>query len=576
MGKTEDFDVAIIGSGAAGLVCGCYLQRAGLKVAIFENREEAGGGRMGHEAMRPGYVAQSCIWGDFEPLMPYQLDLELDRYGYQDSHMLADWGWGYIFENQTCIVNNCWDPSKTADKVRKFSEKDANKLMEIAGYMMQPYDDKVSRFVKFMELFFIDPWTWENFEIFIEMMAPLFPFEDPYELTDLNAFEILDRMYESDQFRVYCASIAMGGAIYPHHTGGAGLLASVLPLGVFYSHPKYGCHSMAHVLIRCFRALGGKLFNSCAVKEIIVAGGEAKGVILEDDAAFPGAEIRSKMVVSNLNPRLTFTDLVGEKHVGKTLIHKLKTHWKGEGVLLTVSYAVKERPNFAAEKFDPDIRESLTGMFGPNTMKEFMMEWGQRLGGRIAEKQPNTYCLPHIDDPTQTMPGNAVVNLYVETPFAIGELGGEKAWDNKEFRKYCADILLDRWEHFSPGFKKNVLASWMTTPLDHVRINPNYLRGCDTAGSSSAHQMFFGNRVAGLDGFDKGGIVTPIKNLYISGSVGPAWSSGGNGYRAAVHVAEVLGIRNQPWWTHHVFEYLTRKHILKDYVPTKTSSILDR
>lgn len=63
MTKNEDFDVVIIGSGVSGLVCGCYLQKAGLKVAIMEAREEAGGGRMAHEMMRPGHPVQSCIWG---------------------------------------------------------------------------------------------------------------------------------------------------------------------------------------------------------------------------------------------------------------------------------------------------------------------------------------------------------------------------------------------------------------------------------------------------------------------------------------------------------------------------------
>jgi phytoene dehydrogenase-like protein len=577
VGKTEDFDVIIIGSGAAGLVCGCYLQRSGLKVAIFENREEAGGGRMAHEAMRPGYLAQSCIWGDFEPLMPYQLDLELDRHGYQDAHMMADWGWGYIFEDNTCIVNNCWDPSKTAAKVARFSKHDADKLMQMVGYMMQPYDGTTSRFLKFMELFFTAPWTWENFQILMDIVGPLFPFADPYELTDLNGFEILDRMWESDQFKVYCASIAMGGALYPHHTGGSGMLSSLLPLGVFYSHPKHGCHNMAHVLIRCFRSMGGKLFNSSAVKKIIVSGGEAKGVILDDDAAFPGREVTSKMVVTNINPRVTFTEMIDEEHVDKKTIQQLKTNWKGEGVLVTISYAVKERPHFAAEKFDPDIVHSLTGMFGPNTMDELMREWGLRVGGRVPMNSPKTYCLPHLDDPSQTSKDNAVANIYIEVPYAINERGGEGAWDQKDFRDWIHGFVLDKWEHYSPGFKKNMMTSWMTTPLDHQRINPNYTRGCMTGGSQAAHQMFFANRADGMAGFDKGGIVTPIKNLYSSGSVGPSWSSGGNGYRAATHITEALGIRQkQTWWKHQVFEYLTQKYIQKSYVPTKTSSILDK
>jgi phytoene dehydrogenase-like protein len=210
-------------------------------------------------------------------------------------------------------------------------------------------------------------------------------------------------------------------------------------------------------------------------------------------------------------------------------------------------------------------------------MDELMQQWGLRVGGRVPTNSPKTYCFGHPDDPSQTRPGNAVANIYVEVPYAINARGGEKAWDDKEFREWVHGFILDKWEGVSPGFKKNMLTSWMTTPLDHQRINPNYLRGCMTGGSQGAHQMFFGNRANGIPGFSQGGIVTPIKNLYASGSVGPSWSAGGNGYRAATHIAEELGIRkNQTWWKNEIFEYLTQKYILKNYVPTKTSSILDR
>jgi hypothetical protein len=60
------------------------------------------------------------------------------------------------------------------------------------------------------------------------------------------------------------------------------------------------------------------------------------------------------------------------------------------------------------------------------------------------------------------------------------------------------------------------------------------------------------------------------------GGAGFSGSTGGNGYRAASHIAEELGIRDQPWWNHGVGEYIMRKHIARNYVPLKPTSILDR
>jgi phytoene dehydrogenase-like protein len=177
--------------------------------------------------------------------------------------------------------------------------------------------------------------------------------------------------------------------------------------------------------------------------------------------------------------------------------------------------------------------------------------------------------------PLRSAAGNYVVNLYWEVPYAIYAKGGPQVWDDKDFRREVAEKALNIWEAHCPGFRENVLDYWMTTPMDLVRLNLNYLRGCFFGGSAVAPQMFYGNR-ASIEGFEKGGIVTPIKNLYGSGSVGPAWSSGGNGYRAACHIAEEMGIRNQSWWTHRAFEYLAKKYIEKTYAPLQPTSILER
>ena len=87
--------------------------------------------------------------------------------------------------------------------------------------------------------------------------------------------------------------------------------------------------------------------------------------------------------------------------------------------------------------------------------------------------------------------------------------------------------------------------------------------------------MFYANR-ADIEGFDRGGVVTPIKNLYLSGSMGFGGTSGKGGYSAACQIAEEMGIRNQPWWTHGLREYITNKYIEKTYVPLKPTSILNK
>jgi len=56
--KSLDVDVAIVGAGPAGMVCGYYLARAGKKVVIFEGKLAVGGGMWGGGIMFNEIVVQ--------------------------------------------------------------------------------------------------------------------------------------------------------------------------------------------------------------------------------------------------------------------------------------------------------------------------------------------------------------------------------------------------------------------------------------------------------------------------------------------------------------------------------------
>jgi len=56
--KALDVDVAIVGAGPAGMVCGYYLAKAGRKVALFERKLSVGGGMWGGGIMFNEIVVQ--------------------------------------------------------------------------------------------------------------------------------------------------------------------------------------------------------------------------------------------------------------------------------------------------------------------------------------------------------------------------------------------------------------------------------------------------------------------------------------------------------------------------------------
>ena len=81
--KALDVDVAIVGAGPAGMVCGYYLAKAGKKVVLFERKLSVGGGMWGGGIMFNEIVVQQ------------EAKKMLDEFGvknrkYEDGYYLAD------------------------------------------------------------------------------------------------------------------------------------------------------------------------------------------------------------------------------------------------------------------------------------------------------------------------------------------------------------------------------------------------------------------------------------------------------------------------------------------------------
>ncbi|HNX90763.1 MAG TPA: sulfide-dependent adenosine diphosphate thiazole synthase [Candidatus Omnitrophota bacterium] len=81
--KALDVDVAIVGGGPAGLVCGYYLAKAGKQVVLFERKLSIGGGMWGGGIMFNEIVVQSSA----KKIMD-ELDIKTDLY--EKNYYLAD------------------------------------------------------------------------------------------------------------------------------------------------------------------------------------------------------------------------------------------------------------------------------------------------------------------------------------------------------------------------------------------------------------------------------------------------------------------------------------------------------
>ncbi|PSN85385.1 hypothetical protein B9Q02_06500 [Candidatus Marsarchaeota G1 archaeon BE_D] len=93
-------------------------------------------------------------------------------------------------------------------------------------------------------------------------------------------------------------------------------------LATSVGRPKYkyavgGTGAVSQSLASCFTSFGGVIITSSEVKNIIIENGKAVGVELTT-----GERIRSKIVVSNADPKRTFLKLVGTDHLERNFVKK--------------------------------------------------------------------------------------------------------------------------------------------------------------------------------------------------------------------------------------------------------------
>ena len=91
-------------------------------------------------------------------------------------------------------------------------------------------------------------------------------------------------------------------------------------------YPLGGAHALPRAFTRALKDAGGELRLSTSVDEILIEDGRAIGVRLAD-----GTEARSRYVISNADPEVTFGKLVGRNHLSPKLRRKL------DGVTYSVS-----------------------------------------------------------------------------------------------------------------------------------------------------------------------------------------------------------------------------------------------
>ena len=517
----SDWDVVIIGGGPNGLIAGAYLAKAGLKVAVVERRYEIGGGLATEEILFPGYYSNiHAVYHMLVDLMPVLRDFDLNRHALMWTKPNAQTG--MVFEDgKSLLLTRMAEDTK--DSISKFSFKDAVAF----GKLMRGWRRIVTDIIG--PATFVPPMS--PLDISIAMQRTKVG-NEMLELVERSPLDIITENFENDRVRTLMLYTCCMWGLDPRETGVGMFVALYLDRAMNKCYCDGGSHKFAGALAREIVVNGGTILDAAEVTKIIMQNGHAAGVEIAE-----GRTLRSKVVMSTLDPQTTFFDLVGAEHLPQAL-KELIQGWKlDKWSFDTLHVASKEPPRYACD--DPWINDAFMVIFGVESTDQLLAHWDNVVGGKIDDDFGGHATCESLFDPhlVHSPWGGHVSFFQMHAPYEI-EGGWEKRGPELE------EAILSKWQRAAPNMtKENIIATSQETP-EGIEIRfPNMRRGAIKHGDYSPIQLgcFRPNQ-------DCCETKTPIEGLYTCGASNYPGGLvlGGPGYLGANKVAEDLGVAK--WW----------------------------
>ena len=522
----EVFDAIIIGGGHNGQILAAYLRKAGLSTLVLERRMEPGGGLCTEEVTVPGFYHNlHSFFLRWVPDLPWYRDLELNRFGIRmimpKVQTVAPFGDG------KCLVFHS-DLEKTVKNISHFSQKDA-----------RTYRKLMTRFQEMNEKI-ITP----------ESYSPPILFEDKKALLEKSALgreylglseksplEITKEFFESEQMRAMIIFLVTTRMFLAHEPGLGYNVAAAMIGGLRGSMCKGGSHYLAHGISKFVEAHGGKIREATHVREIIIEGGRAAGVVLDNGQTIKAA----KLVASSVDITQTFLEMVGAEKLEPAFVEKVEAFKFSDFPLFGVHLALNEPLRYSSAQFDPDINQGFNYNIGLECLEDYQNH-EKEIGAGKPPKKPGMQCAqPTLHDPVQAPKGKHTAFLWQMAPYQLND-GGAGAWDT--IKEDYMEICLQRWRQYAPNLNRdNIIAHYIFTPLDVERKLINMRFGDHCVGRALKNQMLDHRPLAGLRPYR-----TPINRLYLCGSSTHPFGNitGAPGYNAAKVICKDLKLKI--WW----------------------------
>jgi phytoene dehydrogenase-like protein len=499
----QEYDAIVIGGGHNGLVNAAYLAKAGKKTLVLERRHVLGGASVTEEVF-PGFkfTVFSYVVSLFRPEIIR--DLDLTRHGLTilplESTLTP-------LPDGDCLYRDA-DHYHTMREIARFSARDADAYDDYSREMY--FMAKAVKYV--LGIIPPDPSGFNPFDLreLANMARHFLGLEDEqfftlYRLMTMSSADFLERWFESEPLKgTLSASGIIGTYLGPRSPGTAYVLLHHYMGeidGAFraWGFSKGGTGGIAQAIARAAQTFGAEIRTQAPVERVIVQNGRATGVILEN-----GDELHAEVVVSSLDPRQTFLNLVDPNQLPADLVQAIR-RYNTRGSSGKVNLALDAAPDLSCM---PGIGSHLKGAISISPSIDYIERaYDDAKYGDYSRKPYIDAIIPSMIDPDMAPPGKHVMSCFVQyAPYQLNH----GTWD--DHREAFGDAVVDTLLEYIPNLKDIILHRQVLTPWDMEQM-VGLSQGNIFQGELSLSQLFFLRPAAGVAKYR-----TPVRNYYQCGS----------------------------------------------------------
>jgi len=324
-----------------------------------------------------------------------------------------------------------------------------------------------------------------------------------------------------------CASAIDGTHTGPFTPGNGLSLAYHYTLGDAYDFrtPRGGIGALSNTIAKSVEDRGGEIRYNTRVKRFLIENGKLTGVELKS-----GEKITANVVLSSLDARTTFIDLVGGEHLPSDFVHAVKEIDYKNGYI-QIHMTLKELPEFTGHLAFANEKKIRWLMSYIPSAEHLSRNWEQYQRGQVPD-DPVSYCgIPTIMDPSLAPEGYYTCTIFSHY-FPYDMPKGK----HKEFRDVMADRAIGQIAKYAPNFRDAIMDKMVFTQT-YFENTFNVTNGDFASGLLHPGQMWDKRPVQGWANYH-----TPIESLFMCGSAchpGPGVTCV-PGYNGAKEVLKVL------------------------------------